>query len=297
MLGRLWERLILFYSLRLPTHPGKWRVVNGLLRTLSSARLRQTAGRIAMRQGLLWCLATECWVQRELFYHGEWDGNEMREVLNHLPRNPVFLDVGSYFGYYALMVARHAPGASRVFALEPVPSNFALLEHNIHLNQMSNVTALPLAASDRVGEADLVLPPAANLGSGHLSLAAAFPDAMVQRVRTVTLDAFVRDQELDTVDFIKLDVEGVELAVLRGARETLQRFKPGVLLELNPPALRAAGVEARALLRLLEGLGYDFHETTKHGLRPFGPADIDAHPRLVAGGYVNLLCLPAASRS
>jgi FkbM family methyltransferase len=290
----LLERLIVGYAVHLPAHPGKWRVVNALLRWTGVGRRRRTTPVIARRQGVDWKLSTDCWVQRTLFFHGEWDANELEALLRHMPdRNgtasAVFLDIGAYFGYYALTVARRLGLAVTVFAFEPLTVNYDLLTDNIRRNRFSNVTPVRAALSDAPGEAVFTVPPAENRGSGHLRTAGETGDG--ERVPVTTLDRFMEERAVPRLSAIKLDVEGAELGVLRGGRETLQRFHPVLLMELNPTALGEHGTAAADLLGLLTELGYRVFEVTKDGPKPFTATDLPARHDLVRG-YTNLLCLP-----
>jgi FkbM family methyltransferase len=290
LLQRIASPAILLYSARLPGHPGKWRVVNALLRGARMDELHRGREVTARRRGLAWRLDTACWVQRTVFYTGEWDEEELRLVLSLLPANGVFLDVGAYFGWYALSVARHRPHA-RVFAFEPVPASQARLEANRARNGLANVHLVRAAVGAAAGEADMALPPAENGGSAHL--AGTDGEGHRARVPVVTLDSFAARQGLRRIDFIKIDVEGAELEVLRGADAVLRRFHPLLLVELNPSALRERGAEPEQLLQALDDLGYETWEVGRRGtLRPFGPAEL-ARPAL-RRGYANLFCRAAA---
>ena len=289
ILQRIASPAILLYSARLPAHPGKWRVVNALLRGAAMDTIHRGRTYLARRRGLLWRLNTSCWVQRTVFYTGEWDDDELRLALAHVPPNGVFLDVGSYFGWYALNVARERP-RGRVVAFEPVPASQALIEENRARNRLPNVRLVRAAAGAAIGEAELELPPAANGGSAHL--AAGDGAAARTRVAVTTLDAAVAAQGLARVDVVKIDVEGAELEVLRGAAETLRRHRPRLLVELNPSALRERGAEPGELLDALAELGYEAWRVGRRGiLSRFGHADL-ADPELERG-YANLFCAPS----
>jgi FkbM family methyltransferase len=285
LLQRIASPAILLYSARLPDHPGKWRVVNALLRGARMDDLHRGRELLARRRGLTWQLDTACWVQRTVFYTGDWDGDELRLVLSVLPPDGVFLDVGAYFGWYALVVARERPNA-RVFAFEPVPASQARLEANRARNGLSNVRLVRAAVGAAPGQAELELPPAGNGGSARLAGGGA---AERVRVPVTTLDAFAAAQGLARIDFVKIDVEGAELEVLRGGEEVLRRFHPLLLVELNPSALRERGAGPAELLAVLADLGYETWEVGRRGvLAPFGPAEL-VRPEL-RRGYVNLFC-------
>jgi FkbM family methyltransferase len=88
----------------------------------------------------------------------------VRLVLSRLPEGGVFLDVGAYFGWYSLVVARERRN-TRVLAFEPVPASWARLEENRRRNGLENVRAVRAA----LGAEEMELPPAANGGSAHLA--------------------------------------------------------------------------------------------------------------------------------
>lgn len=287
LLQRIASPAILLYSARLPDHRGKWRVVNALLRGARMDELHRGREVTVRRHGLEWRLDTACWVQRTVFYTGMWDGDELRLALAAVPPGGVFVDVGAYFGWYALNVARQRPGA-RVFALEPVPASQARLEENRARNRLGNVRLIRAAVGADEGEAEMALPPGANGGSAHL---AAGGDGDRVSVAVTTLDTFAAAWALTRMDAVKIDVEGAELEVLRGAEATLRRFRPVLLMEMNPSALAERGGTPEALLDALAALGYEASEVGRRGvLRPFGPADL-RRPDLRAG-YVNLYCRP-----
>lgn len=119
------------------------------------------------------------------------------------------LDIGSYFGYYAMLACRYAgPGAS-VYAFEPFPKSFEMLKENKRLNGFDPLVCVNLAVSDQPGEWAFRVAPMANLGSGRLT-SGATPGRAI-RVSATTVDDFVVRQGLDRVDLIKLDVEGAEV--------------------------------------------------------------------------------------
>ena len=156
-----------------------------------------------------------------------------------LPRpGDVFLDVGANVGWYTLHVAQMVGPEGLVLAVEPSPDSFAVLKENIKLNHLSNVTALNFAAWDRDGELDLIL---AETCTGHTVKRAwansakpwsRFSERRVTvRVPARRLDDVLKEQNVTQVDWVKIDVEGAEVEVLRGLRKTLTRFHPRILIE------------------------------------------------------------------
>jgi FkbM family methyltransferase len=193
-----------------------------------------------------------------------------------VPERGVFFDIGSYFGYYSLLAAQRD---ARVFAFEPDPANFALLTQHIALNAFDQIHTSPLALSDAPGRARFASASVENRGTGHLS----GKDEAGDEIALTTLDAFVAEQGIERLDALKLDVEGAECRVLAGGRESLRRFRPAMLVELNPPCLERAGSSEQELLGALSDLGYRPMLATARGLVPFTQR---------SEVYVNLFCLP-----
>lgn len=135
----------------------------------------------------------------------------------------VVVDVGAHVGRYSLIAAKNA---SRVISIEPDPSNFALLESNIKLNGFSNILPMKLAASNNPGRRRFYLSGGGDSGTSSLekSWSWALDKGVTRReldVECETLDRLVMSLKLDHIDWLKVDVEGHELAVLEGARDTL----------------------------------------------------------------------------
>ena len=277
------KSLLEFYALRLPYHRGKWRVIEALIKVGGIEATDAGTTAIVTRGGLRWRLGSQCQVQRTLRYHGEFDRNDLRELLGRLPPVPVFLDIGACFGYYALKVRQAGGPEAQVHAFEPVPANHAMVEENRALNGLAEVRVHRVALSDQEGSVAFEIPPAHNGGVGHITSAGA-KGANVVQVPCTTLDQFVAREKLTRIDGIKLDVEGAELRVIRGGVETLRKFRPILLMEVNPPCLTRFGTSSEELLAQLSGLGYDFFRATRSGLQPFRG--------LHAGeSYTNVFCI------
>jgi FkbM family methyltransferase len=153
----------------------------------------------------------------------------------------LFIDVGANVGTYTLWAAEHG---AEVIALEPAADTFALLQENIALNRYQ-VTALQAAAGDHCGTARFT----AGLDAGN-SLAAEGPAL----TKLVTIDSLIADR---SVAGMKVDVEGFELDVLRGAARALAEHRIGLIqLEWNHASLFAVGRDRRPVAELLAGHGY-----------------------------------------
>jgi len=186
------------------------------------------------------------------------------------------IDGGANFGVYTFLFSRLVGAAGEVHAFEPVPLTFRALRDAVRRLRLPNVRLHPVALSDRAGAGEMKSPAQAGGGANlYKSFLAeggkegrpgrAFP------VRLVTLDDAL-PPSARPVRFVKIDVEGHELALIRGARRTLEAHRPALLIEVSrdPDDPESTGAE---LFRILEGLGYTPHLLREGRLRPRRPGD------------------------
>jgi FkbM family methyltransferase len=195
-------------------------------------------------------------VQRRMYFYGDYDERyEAKMIRRLLDKGEIFWDIGANIGYFSLLAAATLQQSGQVIAFEPGRVAYARLMDNIALNPFGNITAFNLAVTDREGEAALYL--AAETADGCASLYGAGPEVTAQEsCRTVSLDGFAPSHALPGPDFIKIDVEGAELFVLRGAREMLAVSRPLLLVEMKAETLAASGTDKHEIQELLAGYGY-----------------------------------------
>lgn len=168
----------------------------------------------------------------------------------------VALDVGANRGVASVFLARRF---AVVHAFEPATVNQERFRATMALNRVDNVTLHPLAVSDGTGRATLHL----LRGHGHHSLApvSSSPKVGEEQVQTTTLDAFLSRLGVTRVDFLKVDVEGFELEVLRGAKDALQRRQIAMIaFELAPSLLAERGIAPASIVTFLEAHGFSCHD-------------------------------------
>ena len=190
------------------------------------------------------------WQLHRSFAYGSWEPEVVRSIQDHVHSGTRVLDIGAQSGFYSLLLSRLVGPEGTVFAFEPLPANFRILEENLRLNSIQNVMIRREAVSDFSGNISFDFPreevsliagpllPSDNLGTFQ--------------VPAISLDEFVR-QTGGPIHFIKMDVEGAETAVLRGAVQTLKAFHPSMVVELHHD-LPQDGLHPA--ITLLQELGY-----------------------------------------
>jgi FkbM family methyltransferase len=193
-------------------------------------------------------------------YLGLFEPEETSLVQEILRPGDVFVDVGAHVGWFATLAARRVGPAGRVLACEPYPPNAARLRQNLARNQCENVQIVGAAVGSVAGTLNL----AAGGDSGSVTALDWAQDDRIS-VPVLTLDDVTEGQE--NIALIKVDVEGWEPHVLRGACSTLSRTQR-VLIEINRPALSKAGSSQDELVSLLRQSGFvNFRRVAATGLR------------------------------
>ena len=174
-----------------------------------------------------------------LVYWKGWKGPEPEtapvfwEIAEH---SRSILDVGAHVGYYSLLGALANPSAL-VHAFEPVPHVADRLVQHCALNNVTNVELHQVALDRTHGDAPfyyssaIPVPSASGLSREALG---DLPDTETITVERNTIDRFVKARRITHIDLIKIDTEGTELDVLSGAKETLSRFRPAMIVEVLP---------------------------------------------------------------
>jgi FkbM family methyltransferase len=175
-----------------------------------------------------------------------------------VPADGVVFDVGAHAGQFAKLFARLAPRGF-VYAFEPGTYARTILRCAVRLNGLRNVAVLPFALGDRGGVALLTVPVKRSgsygFGLSHLGSTETRP-AEVEAVAVATLDDAAAALGITRLDLVKADIEGFELRLVLGARATLARFRPALLLELDDTHLARAGDTLAAAWETLTALGY-----------------------------------------
>ena len=165
------------------------------------------------------------------------------------------LDVGAHVGIFTVLLARWSGPSGHVFAFEPTPVTRAALTDHLHLNGVEDrVTVCPLAVSDNEGKSFVYTvsnSPENTLSPVHGRLT----NASAIAIEMTTIDAFCARRQI-CPDLIKIDIEGFELHALRGAKRTLTKHRPVVVVELHPMNWPEIGVDRRQVAELLKELRY-----------------------------------------
>jgi FkbM family methyltransferase len=188
----------------------------------------------------------------------------------------VFFDVGANYGYYSLLLATCA---DEVHAFEPVTSTLSVLQTNLVCNQVENVQVHRTALSDSTGTETMHLFSSSGNNSFYdTEHGFAVRDIGSEPVPVNTLDQMIYEEGLPVPGLIKIDVEGAELHVLRGARRLLTEHHPMLTVEFSESHFRTAGYSRADIVNELTSNGYEIFVIPKDAsgqLRPIDEGNID----------------------
>lgn len=208
--------------------------------TLSAVRT------VSTRHGPMLALAGDVYITRSLLVYGEYCPAEARALEGMISPGMTVIEVGANMGTHTVGLARKcAPGL--LYAFEPQPRVFQIMCANLAMNDIGNVRAIPDASGAEAGWATM---PVVDYGTqynfGSVSLESTTQPVAETAVRVTPID----DLPLSACSLIKVDVEGWECEVIRGAAKTIARFRPLLYVE-NDRADRQG-----ELIDLIDGLGY-----------------------------------------
>jgi len=166
------------------------------------------------------------------------------------------IDVGANFGMHSLYAAKRVAPSGVVYAFEPLPTNLSLLRHHVSLNDLKgNVEVIASAVSDSP-EAELVFYSGLDEADLTATLAPHAQGCNQQRVPNTRLDDFALRLK-KPVRLVKIDVEGAEVAVLKGARKLLLKDRPLLIIEVHAYAFGDFKTSLAEYREVLDSLGYD----------------------------------------
>jgi len=198
-------------------------------------------------------LLTDSGISHDLYFHGTREQASISYLLNNNIIKPgdIALDIGGNIGYYVLLESKLVGETGKVYALEPVKDSCDQLRKNIELNNRTNIETYNIAASDVNGTSNIHISCYRNWSSLVNTIPTRF--SHTEKITTVTMDNFLNDKP--TPNFIRMDVEGYEYAIVRGLKQTLLSQKRGaMLLEIHPNIMSKD--QTIELFSLLEETGY-----------------------------------------
>lgn len=180
------------------------------------------------RYGLMIYNSKDIWIGRSIEKYGEFSESEVEVFKDSVKPGDFVLDIGANIGCHTVVFSRLTGSSGLVFAYEPERTNFCTLAGNIAINNLLNVHVFQKAVGSFSGFIEVPeLDRERTVNWGGLSLCEDYSKAINYSVPLVKID----EEKITKLDFVKIDIEGMEKLALEGAKETIEKFKPILYVE------------------------------------------------------------------
>ena len=191
-------------------------------------------------------------INRDLFLYGGREPSSTEIYRKQLSPGMTIVDVGANIGYYVLIEARALGTSGKIYAIEPAPKNFEMLQANLEINSFGcEIESHNLAISDSVGQVQFEIAGASN----HHRLSVNGSGANTIEVEATTLDVLLAGKK---IDMVRMDAEGAEWVILRGMRGILAGNQPlKMFIEVHPKLIREYQGDLDEWLEMLADSNFD----------------------------------------
>jgi FkbM family methyltransferase len=224
-----------------------------ILKDRADAETRWTEVR---RQGLLWRLDLDKYLDREIYEHGCFETRTSDIVRQWIRPGMKILDVGANFGYFTTVFAELVGPSGHVWAVEPTRNYGERIRWHLDANGFTErATILNFGLSDSEQECSIDIVDS----SASIHLPQNVEVAARETISLRRLDDVAKEIKLPGVDFIKIDIDGHEPFFIKGAQAYLRRYKPALMMEFAWQYLKAAGTNIWELRSQVKELGYELY--------------------------------------
>lgn len=230
------------------------------------------------------------------YFLGEYEPAVTHCIRGSVRPGDVCLDIGANAGWFTTLLMKLAGKSGSVHSFEPVPATFERLCENIELNkELGTCIANDFALGDKIGEIEMVLE--SGVPDGHASVSTSQEEIVRSGVAVAgvkTLDSYLSENAVGSVDFLKADIEGSELSMLKGASKLFQQEIPPVMeIEMALATSKRFGYIPNDLIVFInKRRPFDFYEISEHGRRL---VKIEGFDDDSIGA--NVLCIPKGERN
>jgi len=205
-------------------------------------------------RGIIMNLTLKDAVQYMLFIDDVYEPHETSLWLNYSKNSSTIIDIGANVGYYSLLAAS-VNKAARIISFEPISKTYNRFVENIEMNSYKNITAVRNAVSNKSETIRINLGNENNWGMSSINqhdyLSGSYED-----IESVTLDEYVKNNCINGVDLIKIDIEGAEFYALLGMRNILEEMSPVIFVEVLEQHLSKQNISVEKVFSFLWDFGY-----------------------------------------
>jgi FkbM family methyltransferase len=221
--------------------------------------------------GIVFKVDINTYLGRLLYWRGAHEWGPIMALKHIIKKESVCIDIGANQGEYTLWLAKLSGVSGKVISFEPLTKMYNQLNINIGLNSgfIDRIITVNKGLSDSISQLPIYSVNNDNQHADNEGMPSLYPtdtkNTFIENISLSTLDIELSNMNIQKVDFIKIDVEGAELFVLKGALNTLNKYKPALLIEFNESTFNAAGYTSKDIFDLLKPIGYNFYLIGKRG--------------------------------
>jgi len=201
-------------------------------------------------------IPTDEGISSELLVFGSHEPINIKFVSQKLKQGMTCLDVGANIGIYATLESKIVGDKGKVIAIEPSPINFRYLEHNLNLQNKNNFEAYNIATSNQEENLDFLI---FNKKSNYCQVLRQGqeipPETKVISVPTKRIDTLFKENPIDKLNLLRMDIEGHEWEAIQGAKDTIRKFKPMIKIEIHLSVIGSS--TTKKIFDFFENNGYN----------------------------------------
>lgn len=206
----------------------------------------------------------------EIDQNGYWEEIESQFILNNLKSNDTFIDIGANIGYFSLLASTVT---DKVYCIEAVPSTYNMLQNNIKFNQR-DIKAFNIAMSGSDNDGELLFPKNPS-PKNHVLNSKKLDNTETILVKSKSFDLFVMENGIKQIDFIKIDIEGYEYFFLEGARKSIEKNDPIILIEIEDSRTQKFGIKAEKIFDYFKSLNYRYYVVSENENKLIEPSGME----------------------
>lgn len=176
-------------------------------------------------------------IDRKIYVHGIFERRFLEFITSKFQDSSTMLDIGANIGNHSIFCSQYF---KKVHSFEPNPIVLDRLRKNIEINNIHNIVVHPYGAGYKDGKYPFFINESGNLGASHIVkeenvelLKAVRKNERELSIQVVNVDEYLSTQEIEQIDFVKIDVEGFELDVIKGMKNTIKKYRPIVSFEYH----------------------------------------------------------------
>lgn len=262
-----------------------WRIAMSPLAKLIIDLIISYAGNkeimVVSRHGIKFLITLEEYLYTGFLHLGETNPQETSVLRKILKKGDVFIDIGAYKGWYSLNAASVVESQGKIYAFEPNPSVAVRLEENCRLNKFKNINIHKVALLNISSTKPFWIGSEDMLGSLKKNHVEQHSKSKLKKINIVTdtLDKFCKTEKIKQIKLIKIDVEGEELRVIKGAKNTLNRYRPYLILEVFGLSADLDKKRSQKIINYLAKLKYKPYEFIRGHLRRY--SNLNSEPGII----------------